>query len=103
MKNVATKIRSILISFVLVLAVFTSLTPLARAEANYSCGSYGASSYSENCDGNTKNKGGLSQTGKHILTYLILSLLLIAGGTALLLKTRNERANKKSSHRTLGS
>lgn len=97
MKNLTRKIRNTLVSLVLVVGVFMTAAPLAHAEASYSCGSYGASSYSENCGGTSKSKGGLSKSGQEILLYLLLSLILIAGGTALLLKTRRERAGKDRS------
>ena len=63
--------------------------PALHAQADYSCGAYGASSYSENCGGssaNSKNKTDgclLSKTGQQRLIYILLGILCVAGSFTL--------------------
>lgn len=100
------RISSFLVSSMIVLGTcmaFATPNVSAQASAEYSCGDYGASTYSNgnDCSGNNNTGGstggvGAPNTGFALLSKpdvyipLGLSILAIAAGVALLLKKRRK-------------
>lgn len=99
LNQLSKKVRALLLA--LALALTASVAPLAAtsayaADATYSCGSYGAGAYSNNtsCNGtvgapNTGFAAKLMQPSN--LIPIILSLLLVAGGIALIIRSSKKR------------
>ena len=99
------KIRAILVA--LVFAVTVIGTPLAvttstYADATYSCGSYGAGAYSSNtnCNGSTVGAPNTGFAAKLMqpsnLIAIVISLLLLAGGVGLILRSSRKRKKAMS-------
>jgi hypothetical protein len=100
--------RSVSVTFACAVIAYALLPSKTFAQSTYSCGSYGASSYSSNCaedsgGGETanpdqgsnpeENSGGtLSDTGEQIQPYIIIGIASITGGAVLLLKSKHQKA-----------
>ena len=99
LNQVGKKVRILLVAFAL--AITATITPLVTADthaadATYSCGSYGAGAYSNNtnCNGsvgapNTGFVAKLMQPSN--LIPIIVSLLLVAGGITLIIRSSKKR------------
>lgn len=87
---------NILVSLALLVGFSIPFTTPLLAAGVYSCDTYSAGAFgSGECEGQQSIGGRLSQTGRDALPFILLGLLLLAGGTTLLIINRKNRKNKK--------
>jgi hypothetical protein len=90
--RIITKLKNLAVSLTIVAGITVMLSPLSFAQANYSCGAYGARSYSQNtCSDSQASGGGLSETGRDVLTYVLIALVCIGGASVILIFARRNR------------
>lgn len=102
-ENMKKYIKSFLIAAALIVGLgFTAQTqPVAAQQANatYSCGTYGSSTYSNNdtCNGVTPpNTGFAKLTEPGTIIPIGVFLTIIAAGIVVILKTRKQKKHKTS-------
>ena len=89
--NILFKAKKSLIGAVASLVLVLSPGGAVLAQSNYSCGTYGASSYSNNDCRGDRPTGWLSETGQDMLPYALGGLVSIAGGVGLFMLSRKNR------------
>lgn len=84
-------IKNILVSVVLILGLIASLHVPVFAQENYSCGTYSASTYGNSDCGDQSSIAKLSETGKDVAPFVLIGLLLLAGGGTLFVLAQKKK------------